>query len=346
MAFSCREPLNSDERFCGVYENIDKRSSSPLDILLVSKKSSFKVNRIERKYSISSTGKSAQVTESFDIQHIGNKLVGNDFSRAELSKLYGSRNQVPQVFSQMRIRIPLNSHSFEVEDALGLNWAYMKKKDAGSKQLFYDVMPRFPLLSGWSYRFSYSYVTSLDQFKESDGHFHFPISGLQYNIPVGEIVVHIILPEDARVKIVDKRNSILKRMKERSFLSTIGDIVYEFTFHPTTTADTQSSLSLGLSIPIWAKFRKPLIGLVLVVISAVLFGRLLQSGSINDQINNLLDERKLLVMNGMETTKIDSEIDGIVKSLPKSDDVSKLLQLRTDHTTVDSIHDSVRLMLN
>lgn len=348
--FACQSPYNhrNDDNYCGTYVDINPRMTSPLTVKVENKfGSSFKVQRVERTYEVSTDGASVKVSEFVELKHNGPFMKDDDFNRADLNRLVRStmRDGVP-VTVQLALKTPKVNQYFRIEDGLGLNWNYMKQYNDKLKSTIYNFQPRFPILSGWKYSFTYSYITSLDQFR-IDNAVRFPVTDLIYNTQVESVAVRIILPEDARFKNVNGHQGRLRVSKSRNFLSTLGRTVLSVDFFSINPViQSHAAVTLELEIPVWARLRKPLLGLVASIAIIILISKIVKVDPVESEISELLDKRKQLMMNGASLCKIDAELLALCSS--NSLNLAKFkqaLDTQIDCTQVDTLHSNLLLSI-
>lgn len=331
----CPEPFNKEQQYCGTYENVQFSNSELLVQVKPKAVSLYRVNSADTTVNVHTNAKTMTVTELLSISHVGHELINDDFSRAALSNHLSRKDAkfIPMV-PRIRLTLPWSARRFEVEDVLGLNWSFVRREDAKALVVYYDIQPRFPLISKWTCNFSIKYDCDLKDLQRGNMNYAFPSCSITDRSLIQSNSVSIILPEDA-----DLGTHGAKRTMH--FLSTLGEQKAEF---PSVQSPT---VSLSCTIPKYAKIRKPLVGIVLSIMIILIISYLSQSDPKRAELERLLEERKWLVLEGVDLAKMDAEI---VRSVHEIDSAAAesamfVLQKTVTHLNIDKIGDQIRQLV-
>jgi hypothetical protein len=329
----CPEPMSRDQQsYCGTYDDQQQQQQGDGQLAVTVTPRHGALHYIDSSktvITVHSDGQSVTVSESLSVSHLGHPLPNHsDFSRAALTKVVSKRT--PDYFPfvpSIRVKLPWGARGFEVEDRLGLNWAYRRHADPQALAVYYDVQPRYPLISNWKYSFSVKFDCDLSAFKEetNDSHYSLPATFTTDRSLVKQNMVTVVLPEDANV------SSDVTR--QRHFLSTIGEPVLEYTDAPSVL------VKIKIDIPKWARIRKPLLAIALTTLAIVAISRLFKPDPLLEQVVSLLEERKWLVMAGLDKDKLDGQIVHVLGKMEGCagfmEEAVRALRLSVDFRTVD-----------
>ena len=332
----CPEPWNREQSYCGTYtkEENEILKDEKIAVHVASKSPLFKANEQSIRYIVHPDAKSVSVKERLKVEHVGHRI--KDFSRGELMWKLKTSNAIPLV-PMIRVRVPETAKNFKFTDVNGLVWTFTQRKSG-----FYDLQPRFPLLSGWKFEFEYSFDSNLSEYHTKGDEYKFPKTGLVHQVIADKGHVEIVLPEDADLQSNKNRKYTIARSL---FLSTLGEKIYTVNAKH-KVLNTNESVKLAFTIPKYAQFRKPLIGMILAMAIWIFSARLCFGDSDPNrlEIEYLLEERKSMILEGMETDKLDSQILHHVDDNHRSG-LSQILKRPVNHLNVDQLTEEVRLHL-
>ena len=185
---------SGDKLIYGLTEEIPPFSTRKLYIHYLNNKPLMVFNYAIKTFQVSHWGNIA-VTEEYQIENIGAKLIG-EFGRIDYDEgVTGGKNALKKISA----KLPLRAWGLWYRDEIGNVSTSNAKRDMNDVSL--ELTPRFPILGGWksNYDIGYNLPTKFHVKTNEEGNYRVNLTfGMPYkNMLAKNYTVKIILPEGA-----------------------------------------------------------------------------------------------------------------------------------------------------
>ena len=185
---------SGDKLLYSIAEEIPPFSAKKLYIHYLNNKPLMVFNYAVKTFQVSHWGNIA-VTEEYQIENIGAKLIG-EFGRIDYDEgLNGGKNAMKKI----RAKLPLRAWGLWYRDEIGNVSTSVARREMNDVDL--ELTPRFPILGGWksNYDIGYNLPTKFHVKTNNKGNYKLNLTfGMPYkNMLSRNYTVKIILPESA-----------------------------------------------------------------------------------------------------------------------------------------------------
>jgi len=175
----------------GPYENVKPYTYKPMSVHFESKAQFSTLTELEREIKVCHWG-GVVFSETYNLRHSGAKLK-DVFSRIDYEK--GQRGSS---FDHFAARLPENSYGIDYRDDIG-NISTSNVRET-SKNVVFEMRPRFPLFGGWKSIFNLYYTVPITQLVSTIPGTSSYMLNTTFSTPFDEVVtekatIKVVLPE-------------------------------------------------------------------------------------------------------------------------------------------------------
>ncbi|KAI9066772.1 oligosaccharyl transferase alpha subunit [Trametes sanguinea] len=228
------------------------------------------ITKLERTAEISHWGANLNIENKVDLHNAGPRLKGH-FSRLEhQTQSYFGRTSA-HILPGMNLMLPPGIHSAYFVDQIGnVSTSHLrtvpsvpKGSNANSFSLL-ELRPRYPVLGGWNYSFTFGWDSPLEDYAGYDSSTGKYVVGIPLLTPmptavVDEAIIKIILPEGATgIDYFPPYPALSESItKHISYLDTIGRPQITLKYRDLTDKHT-GNIYVTYKVPFRAHLQKPL----------------------------------------------------------------------------------------